>query len=238
MLPLRSIRITLLLFAASLFISPTNLVPQNCNCDLEQECTNPTDGRLPGIWDDATCTCRHNTPVIIDLTGHGFLLTSKANGVAFDIDADGHKEDIAWTDPSADNAFLVLDRNANGTIDDGTELFGNVTPQPLSKTPNGFVALAEFDKPENGGNSDGVIDKKDAVFGRLRLWIDRNHDGISQPSELDTLNSHGIQSISLNYSESMKRDQFGNLFRFRSRIGMSKQSDVGRVAYDVFLATE
>jgi hypothetical protein len=226
------------MFSTLLLIAfPSKVAGQNCDCEMEQQCSNPDDGQLPGIWNPYTCTCRHNTPIIIDVSGNGFHLTSVANGVAFDIDGDGHTESIAWTDASSENAFLVLDRNGNGKIDDGAELFGNVTPQPSSKMPNGFAALAEFDKPDNGGNSDGIIDRRDAVFSKLRLWIDHNHDGISQTFELYTLESFGIESISLAYSESMKADQFGNLFRFRSRIRTSRNSEAEHWAYDVFLAS-
>jgi hypothetical protein len=176
------------------------------------------------------------SPIIIDVSGKGFFLTSAANGVSFDISGTGTPIQMGWTASGADNAFLALP-GADGLVHDGKQLFGNYTPQPPSTTPNGFAALAVYDDPKNGGNGDGIIDSRDAVFASLRLWIDANHDGISQPQEMHTLPSLNVTSISLAYKLSEKTDQYGNAFRYRARVNGEQSVDVGQTAYDVFFVT-
>jgi len=186
--------------------------------------------------------CCGNSPIIIDTTGSGFRLTSAKDGVVFDISGIGHPIQIAWTAPGSGNAFLALDRNHDGKIDNGRELFGNYTAQPPcpgggTACRNGFRALAEFDRPENGGNGDGIIDDRDAIFPHLLLWIDENHDGISQPNELHTLPELGVYSLSLQYKEGWLQDQFGNLFHYKGAVNPDPQdgeSRDGRWDYDVF----
>ena len=225
--------------AAVLLVAPDYLCPPPPPvCD-----TQPKNCLEGYAWNPDTCSCQRSSPVIIDVSGKGFYLTSAAGEVSFDISGTGHPVQIGWTASGADNAFLALP-GPDGLVHTGQQLFGDFTPQPPcpvgdgSCSPNGFRALAIYDDPKDGGNGDGIIDARDAIFSSLRLWIDANHDGISQPEELHTLPSLGINSMSLAYKASEKKDQYGNVFRYRAQLNPDKPTDAGKTAYDVFFVVQ
>lgn len=205
-------------------------------------CESPVDycgfqwGCSFGLTDGGSGCCCGPTPILIDVGGNGFSLSNAYEGVNFDMGGDGRSEPIAWTTGNTDDAWLVLDLNGNGRIDSSKEMFGNFTDQPMAdRPPNGFLALAEFDKVEKGGNRDAQISKRDQIFASLHLWQDVNKNGISESSELSTLEQLGLKTIELTYRESNKTDKHGNQFKYRAKVLDNNNAQLGRWAWDVIL---
>lgn len=215
----------------------------DCTCSAPPSCVQEggacggVSGQPPTCCSGLYCneyyemTCQTFTsPILIDLKSNSveYHLTSAPDGVSFDIDADGTLEQVAWTEPDSRVAFLTLDRNGNGTIDDGSELFGTASRmRDGQRAGNGFIVLADLD-------SDGRINSSDALYHQLRLWFDLNHNGISEPNELLTLEQAGVDTIFTEYWEQRRLDKHGNAYLYEGRATIAKNA-VPRRLFDVFL---
>jgi hypothetical protein len=155
-----------------------------------------------------------HSPLVLDLKGDGIQPTSVKNGVNFDLMGLGPLM-TAWI--KDDDALLALDRNGNGRIDNGSELFGSSTLVDGLPATNGFKALAKLDQPVQGGNGNGHLDAGDKMFGALRAWKDANGDGVSSQDELHPLKEVGVKSLSLEYQVSAETDTFGNDLSLQGR---------------------
>ncbi|HKI02115.1 MAG TPA: hypothetical protein VKK31_09050 [Thermoanaerobaculia bacterium] len=182
------------------------------------QCIPPVETPEPDVPDE-------NCPILLDLERDGFHLSGPDLPVDFDIDADGSLDSIAWTRSGDDDAFLCLDRNGNGVIDNGAELFGYAT-RLLSgnRAKVGYRALAELDERQLGGNRDGKVDAADPLFHSLCAWVDTNRDGISQPIEIHGLAEVGVVSLEYAYRTTRIVDSFGNWFRYVSSSRMRTPS--------------
>ena len=182
-----------------------------------------------GNYDRAGKAQPPRDPLIIDLGESGIELRSLEHGVNFDLDNNGFAEKTAWI--GTEDGFLALDRNGNGNIDNGGELFGDqVILKDGSKSASGFEALAELDD-----NSDGIIDNNDAAFSNLRVWIDANHNGKSESNELKTLNETGVVSISLEHSEvSIVDEETGTRIAESASVTINKNGAVSTVDISEF----
>ena len=192
---------------------------------LAQTCPPPND-QDPYVSDPSL------SPIVINFGTGSYALTGADEPVAFDIRATGQPLRIGWTAAGADEAFLALDRNGNGQIDSGAELFGNATPlQNGQRAANGFLALLQYDD-----NHDGVIDEKDAIWSLLVLWRDQNHDGVSQPWEITPVRDSALKAISLRYHWAGRRDASGNMFRYESQVLIANGDGkpTPRPVYDIF----
>jgi hypothetical protein len=174
------------------------------------------------------------SPILIDTTGEGFYLTDEQHGVTFRELTTGRPEQMSWTDPAHHNAWLVRPDPDGSVRSIASNMFGNLSPQPPSDEANGYMALAYL-AAQTGCGRVVRLDSTCAIWNELRLWEDRNHDGIAQPEELRTLEQSGIEALSLNYREVKRADQYGNRFRYTANVLEAHQGT--ERSYDVFLIT-
>jgi Ca2+-binding RTX toxin-like protein len=148
-----------------------------------------------------------SSPIILDLDGDGVETRALGSGTYFDHAGDGFREETGWV--GSDDGLLVLDRNGNGEIDDGRELFGNLTPL-ASGVPaaDGYEALAELD-----ANEDGAVDARDPAWAQLRVWQDTDGDGVSSADELHGLSEVGVAAVATASAASTFVDPHGNEHR-------------------------
>jgi hypothetical protein len=152
---------------------------------------------------------------LIDLGQDGIHLGKTGVGVAYDFFGNGNFTATQWVASQGNDAFLVLDKNQNGKIDNGAELFGlGILVQSNTRAANGFEELAQYDQGYLGGNEDGVINAEDAIWSKLGLWLDNNADGVSSPDELFDLATFNMTELAIEGKENGRRDPAGNVLRF------------------------
>ncbi len=173
-----------------------------------------------GTNDDITCLLpvpdcnQEQEPLLIDLGQDGFHLGAPNTGILYDFFGDGELRPTQWVAPNGNEAFLALDRNGNGTIDNGTELFGRgLFDNSQQRANHGFEQLRQYDFSFNGGNHDDIIDAQDAIWPELLLWNDFNADGLSTPDELMPLSASAITALQTKPKESARFDPSGNALR-------------------------
>jgi|RhiMethySRZTD1v2_1073278.scaffolds.fasta_scaffold01329_5 hypothetical protein len=163
-------------------------------------------------------------PVVVDLAANGFSLTSVEDGVRFDLDLDGVPDEVGWTARGSDDAFLAMDRTQSGSVAAPHLLFGGMPPGV-----NGFDTLGQFENDpmqwlrsptplKTGPEPPGIVDESDPVFHRLILWVDANHNGLSEADEMRSPQSVGLVQISSGYEGTSEREQHGNLFRYKAKV--------------------
>ncbi|MEY4806522.1 MAG: hypothetical protein RLZZ206_911, partial [Cyanobacteriota bacterium] len=171
------------------------------------------------------------SPLVLDLDGNGVTTLGIAGAtIQFDHDGNGFAERTGWV--GVGDALLVRDRDGDGRITTGNELFGNHTRlSDGSLAGHGFEALRGLDD-----NRDGRIDRRDAVWSDLGLWLDANANAETDPGELFSLDHRGVESLSLSYVDSSWTDPQGNRHR---QLGTYRTSDGRELAcHDVWFAMD
>lgn len=234
----------------TLWVKTTRSVTDNQNCPgrwvdggshvtEEEECAE-----MGGEWDpmqnggQGGCVLPSSPIILATAKATKYKLTSREEGVVFDIDGDGTPEQVAWTEPDSDVAFLALDRDEDGMITSGKELFGSSTVPGILEGFSALNALNGVRKP--------ALEAGDALYEKLLLWTDRNHNGVSEPNELRPA-KEVIAAIGTGFMPHSQKDGHGNLFKYRGWVeirtapGKNRSKDAvesesrRRDIHDVFL---
>jgi hypothetical protein len=169
------------------------------------------------------------SPILVNLNNSSYDLTGVDDTVRFDLDTDGTAESTTWSAGDKPIAFLARDLNRDGVVSNGHELFGNFTIlRDGTRSSHGFAALSDLDD-----NNDGLISAVDAVWADLILWVDTNHNGFSEVSEMSRIGLSEIVSISTSSHTVNRKDSNGNEFRQQGQMNMANGSR--RLIYDVWL---
>ena len=155
----------------------------------------------------------YRDPLIIDLGQDGIHMRSD-RAIVFDYLGNGEHFLTQWVAPNGNEAFVFIDLNENGTVDNGTELFGDtmvlLEGNGKEVAKDGFEALTQYNQSVLGGNNDDNISADDLIWPQLKLWLDIDANGISTPDEIMTLDEANISTISLQTKESNRQDANGN----------------------------
>ena len=182
---------------------------------VDQQDNNPSN-------DSVKVDLKFGTPIVLDLNGDGVQTISSDEGVEFDLLNTGDKVQTGWV--SGEDALLAVDNNGNGQIDDRSELFGGDIGE-------GFAKLATFDS-----NEDGVVDAADADFGELKVWQDKDENGITDADELVSLEAAGVTSMNTSYTNVFGTDALGNIHGEHGSATLTDGSTIDMV--DVYFRVE
>ncbi len=200
----------------------------------------PTECGAGSSWNGSCCVdeltyccvgdSECNTPLVLSFDERA--VSFGASDATFDLSRNGVSQTTDW--PAHQTPWLALDRNGNGRIDSGAELFGSSTKIGSGVfADNGFSALRQLDD-----NHDGFITAEDAAWSQLTLWRDRDADRVSSSAELSPLSSETLVAIQLDYHIDRRCDARGNCeverasFWFRDELGQTRRGSI----IDVHLA--
>ena len=174
------------------------------------------------------------TPLVIALVDEGIFTLPDDDNIYFDHNNDGVKESTGWID--SNSAFLVFDKNENGIIDNGNEMFGNNTPNILGGyAKHGFDALSQYDN-----NQDNRIDNNDVIWSSLNLWVDKNINGETDIDELVDIECSGIEAINLIYENNGIIDENGNQFLLTSSViwNDGRHTEISDIVFNTHISSQ